>query len=49
MPAGGDNYPVLIQGTDRLGGDVDLDALVAYFGANSPVAFPQLDRVTAVP
>jgi 5'-nucleotidase len=46
---GGDNYPVLIQGTDRLGGDVDLDALVAYFGANSPVAPPPLDRVTAVP
>ncbi len=46
---GGDNYPVLIQGTDRLGGDVDLDALVAYFGANSPVAPPPLDRVVMVP
>ena len=34
---GGDNYPVLVQGTDRLGGDVDLDALVAYFQGNSPV------------
>ena len=32
---GGDNYPVLVQGTDRLGGAVDLDALVAYFGANA--------------
>lgn len=46
---GGDNYPVLIQGMDRLGGDVDLDALVAYFGANSPVAPPPVGRVTPVP
>lgn len=46
---GGDNYPVLAQGTDRLGGEVDLDALVAYFGANSPVAPGPQDRVTPAP
>jgi 5'-nucleotidase len=34
---GGDNFTVLTQGTDRLGGAVDLDALVDYFAANSPV------------
>ena len=46
---GGDNYPVLAQGTDRLGGDVDLDALVAYFEANSPVAPGPQNRVTPLP
>ena len=46
---GGDNYTVLTQGTDRLGGDVDLDALVDYFAANSPVAPGPQNRVTALP
>ena len=46
---GGDNYPVLIEGTNRLGGDVDLDALVAYFNANSPVAPGPQNRVTPAP
>jgi 5'-nucleotidase len=46
---GGDNYPILIQGTNRLGGDVDLDALVDYFSENSPVAPGPQDRVTMVP
>jgi 5'-nucleotidase len=46
---GGDNYPILIQGTNRLGGDVDLDALVDYFNDNSPVAPGPQDRVTMVP
>jgi 5'-nucleotidase len=43
---GGDNFSVLIDGTDRLGGEVDLDALVTYFGLNSPVAPGQQDRIT---
>ena len=34
---GGDGFTVLAQCTNRLGGDVDLDALVKYFEANSPV------------
>jgi 5'-nucleotidase len=46
---GGDNYPVLAQGTDRLGGEVDLDALVAYFEDNSPVAPGPQNRVTPLP
>ena len=46
---GGDNFFVLAQGTDRLGGEVDLDALVTYFGANSPVAPGPQDRYTMVP
>ena len=43
---GGDNFFVLVDGTDRLGGEVDLDALVTYFGDNSPVAPGPQDRIT---
>ena len=46
---GGDNFSVLIQGTNRLGGEVDLDALVTYFGANSPVAPGPNNRITQLP
>lgn len=46
---GGDNFFVLAQGTDRLGGEVDLDALVTYFGLNSPVAPGPQDRYSMVP
>ncbi|HEY9088001.1 MAG TPA: bifunctional metallophosphatase/5'-nucleotidase [Anaerolineaceae bacterium] len=46
---GGDNFTVLRQGTDRLGGAVDTDALEAYFIANSPVAPGPVDRITVVP
>ena len=30
MAAGGDNFTVLLSGTNRVGGDVGLDALIAY-------------------
>lgn len=33
---GGDNFTVLAEGTDRLVGILDLDALEAYLSANSP-------------
>ncbi len=46
---GGDNFTALKGGTDRLGGAVDLDALEAYFAANSPVAPGPQNRITAVP
>ncbi|MDQ2693237.1 MAG: bifunctional metallophosphatase/5'-nucleotidase [Chloroflexota bacterium] len=46
---GGDGFTVLTQGTDRLGGDVDLDALVNYFAAHSPVAPGPQDRIVLVP
>ncbi|UCF28944.1 MAG: bifunctional metallophosphatase/5'-nucleotidase [Chloroflexota bacterium] len=46
---GGDNFSVLTEGTDRLGGEVDLDALVTYFGANSPVPPGPQDRFTQIP
>jgi 5'-nucleotidase len=46
---GGDNFFVLAQGTDRLGGVVDLDAVVTYFKDNSPVPPGPQNRVTMVP
>ena len=46
---GGDNFSVLLEGTDRLGGEVDLDALAAYFAVNSPVPPGPQDRITLAP
>ncbi len=46
---GGDNFSVLTEGTNRLGGEVDLDALITYFGAISPVAPGPQDRITQIP
>jgi 5'-nucleotidase len=43
---GGDNFSVLVDGTNRLGGEIDLDALVTYFGDNSPIAPGPQDRIT---
>jgi 5'-nucleotidase len=49
LATGGDGFTVLNDGTDRLGGALDLDALRDYFAANSPVSPPALDRITIVP
>ncbi|WP_438005370.1 bifunctional metallophosphatase/5'-nucleotidase [Sorangium sp. So ce321] len=49
LATGGDGFTVLNDGTDRLGGALDLDALRAYFAASSPVSPPPLDRITVVP
>lgn len=46
---GGDNFSVLVQGTNRLGGAVDTDALEAYFTAFSPVAPGPQNRITVLP
>lgn len=50
LATGGDGFAVLAQGTNRLGGDVDLDALVAYLGRHSspaaPLAPPAPGRIT---
>ncbi len=50
LASGGDNFAVLVDGTDRLGGEIDLDALVTYFGDNTPPGVdpgPQ-DRITVI-
>jgi 5'-nucleotidase len=49
MADGGDNYFVLRDGTDRLGGDVDLDALEKYFIAKGVVDPGPQNRITRVP
>jgi 5'-nucleotidase len=46
--AEGTSYAVLKRGRDRLGGAQDIDALVAYFAARSPVAPGRRDRITRV-
>jgi 5'-nucleotidase len=48
---GGDGFSVFteIPSSERIGGGGDLDALIAYFEANSPVSDPGTDRVTEVP
>ncbi|MFN8509884.1 MAG: bifunctional metallophosphatase/5'-nucleotidase [Deinococcaceae bacterium] len=47
---GGDKFFVLQQGTDRLGGDVDLDALQNYMrameSANTPIKPGERNRIT---
>ncbi len=45
---GGDGFAVLRQGTNRIGGDVDIDSMEDYLAANSPVSPPALDRITKV-
>ena len=41
MADGGDGFTVLTEGTDRVGGIVDLDALANYIEAHSPIDPPQ--------
>ena len=38
MADGGDNFYILKQRTDRVGGGQDIDALAAYFAHHHPVA-----------
>jgi 5'-nucleotidase len=42
---GGDNFTVFREGTDVLGGEVDLDVLVQYLMAHDPVPLPPLNRI----
>jgi 5'-nucleotidase len=46
---GGDNFTVLVQGTNRLGGAIDLDAMEMFFLAFSPIAPGAQNRITVVP
>jgi 5'-nucleotidase len=51
MADGGDGFAVLRQGTNRLGGAVDTDALEAWFAVHEPAGIspPALDRIDVVP
>ena len=46
LAEGGDGFTVLKEGTERVGGMIDLEALVAYFSSASPVAPGPQDRIT---
>jgi 5'-nucleotidase len=45
MADGGDGYNLLKTGKDRVGGAQDIDALIAYFAANNPVAPDGVGRI----
>jgi 5'-nucleotidase len=49
LSGGGDNFPMLATGTNKVIGSIDLDALVAYFEAHSPISPPALGRIDQVP
>jgi 5'-nucleotidase len=49
LATGGDGFSVFNEGTDQLGGEVDIDAAVNYFMHNSPVAPGARDRITLIP
>jgi 5'-nucleotidase len=46
LAAGGDGFTVFAQGTDLVGGPVDLDAFTAYLTAHPNLSPPPADRVT---
>ncbi len=46
---GGDSFPTLALGTNRLGGAVDTDALEDYLTAFAPVAPGPQNRITVIP
>ncbi len=49
IAAGGDNFSVLVDGTNRVGGDVDLDALITYVTSLSQPIVAQVEgRITRV-
>jgi 5'-nucleotidase len=48
LASGGDGFTVFNQGTNQLGGEIDLDALVAYFQKNSPVGPGPRNRITRI-
>jgi 5'-nucleotidase len=48
LASGGDGFTVFNEGTDPLGGEIDLDALVTYFQKNSPISPGPQNRVTRI-
>ena len=46
LSSGGDGFSAFNEGTDQLGGEIDIDAAVNYFLKNSPIAPGPRDRVT---
>ena len=46
LGGGGDGFSVFAEGTNTLGGMVDLDAFVNYLMAHDPVPTPPMNRIT---
>ena len=46
LATGGDGFSVFNEGTDQLGGDVDIDALAVYFAAQKTVSPGAANRIT---
>ncbi len=46
LAEGGDGFPVFRDGTNRTGGQLDVDALEAFVTGNSPYIAPALGRIT---
>jgi 5'-nucleotidase len=46
---GGDGFAVLTEGTNRLGGAVDVDAFASYLATRSPLPVPAGGRITVTP
>ena len=42
---GGDNFTVLKEGQNRVGGGQDIDALESYVAKNSPLIIPATTRI----
>jgi 5'-nucleotidase len=49
LAAGGDRFTVLAGGTDRVTGELDVQALADHLVAGGPVTAPQADRITVGP
>jgi 5'-nucleotidase len=45
LATGGDNFTLFREGTDAVGGPLDIEALERYIAAGSPLAPPAADRV----
>jgi 5'-nucleotidase len=46
LASGGDGFSVFNLCTDQLGGEIDLDALVRYWEAHTPISAPTENRIT---
>ena len=48
LASAGDGFTVFREGTDQLGGDIDVDALVTYFKTHSPIGPGPQNRITRI-
>jgi 5'-nucleotidase len=46
LATGGDGFTVFTQGTNQIGGPIDLDVLIEYIEAHNPLPAPVMGRIT---